>query len=74
MRSYKPFILNSCLCLQNEDVASYVNWGKSVAFNIGNSYISYSFLKETFPTYSGFDMRDQFKKGNIGHNIKFNFL
>lgn len=42
----KPFIINSNLCFENKDIASFDQYMQSTQFNIGNSYISYSLIKE----------------------------
>ena len=47
----KPFVINSNLCLSSADVASYDAMMKVTAGNVGNSYISYSLIKEVCGGY-----------------------
>ncbi len=46
MKDFKPFIINSNLCYEEKDVATFDNYMKSIQYNIGNSYITYSLIKE----------------------------
>lgn len=46
MKDCKPFIINSNLCYEEKDVATFDNYMKSIQYNIGNSYITYSLIKE----------------------------
>ena len=46
-----PFLINSNLCTENSDVESFENFMRIVAGNTGNSYISYSLIKELCGRY-----------------------
>ena len=46
MIEFKPFFINSNICLQNSDINSFENFMKSIAGNTGNSYITYALIKE----------------------------
>jgi len=48
MRNIKPFFINSNICLEEKDIYSQENFFSSIAGNIGNSYITYSLIKELF--------------------------
>lgn len=43
---FRPFVINSNICTADEDISSYSAFMDSVACNIGNSYITWSLLKE----------------------------
>lgn len=44
--SVKPFFINSNICLCESDISSFDEFMNSIAGNTGNSYITYSLLKE----------------------------
>lgn len=44
----KPFIINSNICYEKEEITSYEKFMHTVNYNIGNSYITYCFLKSIF--------------------------
>ena len=46
MIDFKPFFINSNICLQKQDINSFENFMKSIAGNTGNSYITYALIKE----------------------------
>lgn len=41
-----PFFINSNLCTENDDIKDYKSFIESIAYNIGNSYITWSLIKE----------------------------
>lgn len=43
---FKPFVINSNICTQESDVLTYDSFMDAVACNTGNSYITWSLLKE----------------------------
>lgn len=43
---FKPFFINSNICLNKEDIQSFDSFMNAVAGNTGNSYITYALLKE----------------------------
>ncbi len=42
----RPFVLNSSICLEEEQISSFSSLMYNINYNIGNSYITYSVLKE----------------------------
>ena len=42
----KPFFINSNICLDDKDIRSFDRFMKVIAGNTGNSYITYSLIKE----------------------------
>lgn len=46
MQKIQPFFINSNICLHDEDIKNFDTFMTSVAGNIGNSYITYSLIKE----------------------------
>jgi len=46
MEEFKPFIINSNLCYEQDDIGTFDSFMQSIQFNIGNSYITYSLIKE----------------------------
>ena len=44
----KPFFINSNICFEKTDISTYETFMNSIAGNIGNSYITYSLIKELF--------------------------
>lgn len=56
----KPFIINSNLCFENKDIASFDQYMQSTQFNIGNSYISYSLIKEICGEFKKFHIYKTF--------------
>lgn len=55
----KPFVINSNICIKHEDISSYANFFDAVAGNTGNSYITYSLLKETVDSAESFSSLPQ---------------
>ena len=51
MSESRPFLINSNLPLSDSDVADYETLMRSVAGNVGNSYISYALIKEVCGAY-----------------------
>lgn len=51
MSECRPFLINSNLPLSDSDVADYETLMRSVAGNVGNSYISYALIKEVCGAY-----------------------
>ena len=46
MNNFVPFFVNSNICLKENDISSFSSFMTSIAGNTGNSYITYSLLKE----------------------------
>ena len=46
MKEFKPFFINSNLCYDECDIATFDKYMRSIQYNIGNSYITYSLIKE----------------------------
>lgn len=41
-----PFFINSNLCTEKDDIKSLENFKRAIAYNIGNSYITWSLIKQ----------------------------
>ena len=46
MTAFNPFFINSNICLKQEDICDFDTFMKTIAGNTGNSYITYSLMKE----------------------------
>lgn len=46
MSNFRPFFINSNICLKKEDIADYDSFMKAICGNTGNSYITYALMKE----------------------------
>lgn len=44
----KPFFINSNICMDKQDISSYKTFMSTIGGNTGNSYITYSLIKELF--------------------------
>lgn len=58
---FRPYVINSNICTADEDVSSYSVFMDSVACNIGNSYITWSLLKElgcSLDRLKGYDIKN----------------
>ena len=42
----RPFVINSNICLDESQISSFSILMRNINYNIGNSYITYSILKE----------------------------
>ena len=51
MKKIKPFLINSNLCYEANDIQNYDNYMGAIQYNIGNSYISYALIKELLGTF-----------------------
>lgn len=47
-KPYKPFFINSSLLTDEEDLVDFDSYMHAIGHNIGNGYITYALLKETF--------------------------
>ena len=46
MSNFRPFFINSNICLRKADISDYDSFTKAICGNTGNSYITYALMKD----------------------------